>query len=603
MTTVGRRVSGFVVLAGLAAQGGGARADDAAVPASRWVSSEAVIYGEIPHPGVLFDRFQAARLRALVESVPGLKAAFEREDVRKLREAVYLVAERLGKPLDVAARELTGGGVVIAVEAPAKKGQDAGLILIVTPTDPDLLKKASSTLIDLARKDAEAKGQPDPIKSGDHRGVTGYQVGPKAVYAVVSGRLVVADRSDTLKAVVDRSMDGLPEGKTVESLSEWKALKPAAGSDVMKWAFARVARLHELDPKKFSVPEKPDTGATLLFGGWLETLRKAEWLGATATWTDDRLSAVLTMPAPKGGRAEAFKGYFPPKGQGAPALVNPPGTILSASLWRDLSAVWESRTDLLKPEDVQGLAGLDTFAGQFFGGRDFGSGVLGATTSDWRVVVALQDAKALKPVPDVILPAFALVVDLKPDDDDFAQRLKVAFQSFIGLVNIGAAQSKAPPLEMLSESFDGVTIATSRFMPPAPAGKDKDKPKAEDEKPAVNTRHNFTPSAVQVGNHFVIGSSLGLTRDLVKSLKNPGRSPEDGTLVAEADGPTLAKLVDANRTRLVMRNILEKGNGQAQAEGEVDLLASLLRYLGHARLGVKDGADVWRLNLDFKLGK
>ena len=150
------------------------------------------------------------------------------------------------------------------------------------------------------------------------------------------------------------------------------------------------------------------------------------------------------------------------------------------------------RADLLTPEAVQGLAQLDTFAGQFFGGRDFGTGVLGALTSDWRLVVAMQDYAAMSPVPDVKLPAFALVVDVRPDDEDFAARLKVAFQSFVGLANLGAAQSKAPPLELGSETFEGVTISTTHFM--APVNKPNNEAEDKDKGP-VHSRHNFSPSA------------------------------------------------------------------------------------------------------------
>ena len=252
------------------------------------------------------------------------------------------------------------------------------------------------------------------------------------------------------------------------------------------------------------------------------------------------MAAELILPVPPGGRGAAFRGFVPPEGSGAPALAKPPGMIASLSLWRDLSAVWESRADLFPPEAVQGLAQLDTFAGQFFGGRDFGTGVLGALTSDWRLVVAMQDYAAMSPVPDVKLPAFALVVDVRPDDDDFAARLKVAFQSFVGLANLGAAQSKAPPLELGSETFEGVTISTTHFMAPAKKASDE----AADAKEPVHSRHNFSPSAAQVGEHFILSSSLGLTRDLVKSLKSPGK-PDDATLAVEAEGAALAGLVDA----------------------------------------------------------
>ena len=67
-------------------------------------------------------------------------------------------------------------------------------------------------------------------------------------------------------------------------------------------------------------------------------------------------------------------------------------------------------------------------AGTFFGGRDFGTGVLGAIGENWTFVVADQDFDKMDPAPDVKLPAFAFVIELKPDDEEFATRLKSAFQ-------------------------------------------------------------------------------------------------------------------------------------------------------------------------------
>ncbi len=243
---------------------------------------------------------------------------------------------------------------------------------------------------------------------------------------------------------------------------------------------------------------------------------------------------------------------------------------------------------------MQQLAGLDSFAGQFFGGRDFGTGVLGSLGKDWRFVVANQDYEAMSPSPDVKLPGFALLVSMKPDDEEFAVRLQAAFQSFVGLVNIGAAQQKAPPLMLGSVQVNGVTISSSSYVTPA---KEKEAPEGP-----VGQRFNFSPSAFQVGNTFVLSSSLNLARSLVKALNEPSE-PSRETLVAEADGLALASLVRINREQLAMRNMLEKGNDRTKAESEVDLLAALLRYLGHGRLTVSDQETQSRLAIEFRLGE
>jgi hypothetical protein len=259
--------------------------------------------------------------------------------------------------------------------------------------------------------------------------------------------------------------------------------------------------------------------------------------------------------------------------------------IATLSLWRDFSGVWEARGELFPPEAQQGFAQLDTFAGQFFGGRDFATGVLGSIGTHWRLVVARQDVSALKPAPDIKLPAFAVVIDLKPGDQEFAQRLHAAFQSFIGLANLGAAQTKAPPLMIGSEDFEGVTITTSKFLPP----------KLTEGEP-IHQRHNFTPSAVQVGDRFILSSGIGLARDLVKAVNAPA-APGDFTLIAEADGVELAGLVDQNKTRLVEQNMLDKGNDRKKASEEIEVLSTLLKTLSHATLTAKDTPESLHLKL------
>jgi hypothetical protein len=557
---------------------------------ARWVGADATLYLEVTRPSAVLDQVLGEPFRAVAGAVPGVDKYAENNTFRTLQAAADVVVGRLDTTRDKALRDLTGGGIVLAVEAP--RGERPRGFVVITPTDPAPMLRALDALIEVARKDAADKGRPDPITRGEHRGVGGYALGGKGALAIVEGSLVVADTPETLRAVIDRALDG---GAIVDD-ALWKARRAEVAPEAVGWAFARLDRLRALDPKRFTLPEKLGPPPTFLFGSWLEAARKAPWASASLSWSDRRLAAELTLAAPEGGFGDAFAGFLPTKGAGAPGLVGPPGTIASLGLWRDLTAIWEARAELFAPEVVQRLAKLDTVAGQFFGGRDFGSGVLGALGTDWRLVVARQDEAGLDPAPDLKLPAVALIVDLKPDDGDFAQRLKVAFQSFVGLANLGAAQTQAPPLELGSETCDGVTILTSRFMKPKV-------PPADKGTEAVHYRHNYSPAAAQVGDRFILSSSVGLARDLIRVQKEP-RKPEDATLVAEADGAELARLLERDRARLVMRDMLRKGLDKPAAEAGFDGLLGLVRYLGHARLTVRDGegSDAVRLALDFALG-
>jgi hypothetical protein len=603
--------AGWLVVGVAATLVGGARAEPPR--AARLVGADAVVYAEVIRPTALIERVADEHFQETLAAIPGYAEALKGQNYRDFRAQVDFIAGLLGTTWEQGLGDLAGGGVAFAVE----EGTPTRAYLVVTPRDPDFLARAHAKLLALARKDAADKGKPDPIKQADYQGITGYSFGGKEAHAILDGQLVVANSPETLKAVIDRAAKTRHETRdtrhektpetpkapidrvvetdpaSITADADWQARRAEVAPEALAWGYARLDRLRRLDPKRFGVPERINPLATLLFAPWVESLRKAPWTAASLTWTEDRLGAELILPTPPGGYSEALTRFLPPKGSGAPALLRPPGTIASLGLWRDLSAAWEVRAELFPPEVLQGFAQLDTFAGQFFGGRDFGSGVLGSLSSDWRLVVADQDHGAMDPVPDIKLPAVALVADLKPDDEDFAVRLKAAFQSFVGLANLGAAQTKAPPLLLGSETLDGVTISTTQYLPPRKVEGAPDEP--------VHQRHNFSPSAAQVGNHFFISSSVGLARNLVKALRDPG-PPGAPTLVAEADGAALARLVERNRTRLVMQNMLEKGNDKPAAEREVGTLLSLLRDLGHARLTARDTPGAFRLRLDLALG-
>ena len=221
-----------------------------------------------------------------------------------------------------------------------------------------------------------------------------------------------------------------------------------------------------------------------------------------------------------------------------------------------MASIWEARGDLFPPESQQGFAQLDSFAGTFFGGRDFGTGVLGSLGKNWRLVVAKQDPTQISPRPDVLLPSFALIAEVNDDDPDFAQRLKAAFQSFVGVANLGAAQQKAPPLMLGTEDFEGQSISTARYLPP--------KERLADE--PVHQRFNFSPSAVQVGNQFVLSSSVALAKELVMPSRTLVRLP---TAEIEPIEPDLRRRGQGRGSRPVDRPKSRASDRRQHAQGRL----------------------------------
>jgi hypothetical protein len=549
---------------------------------------------EIPHPALVIDRITSPRIQHSLELLPQYRKFRQGPQFHQLQDVVTLVAGRLGMTWDRALRELTGGGIVATLSA--EPGREPRIEVIVTARDPKLLGRLNDVLLELARQDAKNKKMPDPVRTSDYRGTVVHVLGGEKTlaYAIVSGRLAIANATGDLERLIDRLQSKAPD-----------PAKPApAGSqarddgDVILRGHVDVDRLRELDPKKFTLPERPDPGIVFLLGSWYQALKRARALDATLRWSQTELAADVDLPLPKDARPASVKGYLPEAGHGAMPALKPPGTIASLSLWRDWATIWESRAELFKPEVVQGFAQLDTVAGQFFQTREFGD-VLGAFDPHWRLVVAQQDYAAMKPAPDQKLPAFAIVAELNGSQEDFAARLKIAFQTLVAISNVESAQKKGPVFELGSEVVDGVTIATTKYLV-SPQATSSSEPGAQ--------RYNYSPSVAQVGRHFVLSSSAGLARSLVKELKSieaSGQKPKDepATFTVEADGPELARLLYQNRSRMVMNTMLSRGDTKPDAEGRVGWILDLFRYLGHGRLVVTDTADRTRLQLKLDLGR
>jgi hypothetical protein len=573
-----------------------AQAGDRPTPTAPSMANEGpAITLEVPHPSLLIDRLSDPRIQQSLRLSSQYRKFRDGPQFRQIQAVAMLIAGQLHTTWDRALRDLTGGGIVATVSA--DPGRDPRLELVVTSRDPKLLERLNEVFLKMARKDARDKKMPDPVRTTDYRGTVLHVLGGDkvAAYAIVSGRLAVANSIKDLERVVDRLRADARTSVPTDRQG------PMARDDahVILRGHVDVERLKKLDPKKYTLPARPNTGVVFLFGSWYEALKRARSLDAAIRWSETELSADVDLGLPGDARPASVQGFVPGLQQGALSPLRPPGTIASLSLWRDWATIWESRADLLAPEVVQGLAQFDTLAGQFFGGREFGSDVLGAFDPHWRLVVAQQDHASMKPAPDLKLPAFAIVAELNGSQEDFAARLKIAFQSIVAISNVESAQKKGPVFELGSEVVEGITIATTKYLVPR---------RAESASEPGATRYNYSPSIAQVGRYFIFSSSTGLARSLVEELKAgtaPGkdRKDEPATFTVEADGPELARLLDQNRSRMVMQTMLGQGETKQDAERRAGQIVDLVRYLGHGRLVVADTADRTRLELKLDLKK
>ena len=177
-----------------------------------------------------------------------------------------------------------------------------------------------------------------------------------------------------------------------------------------------------------------------------------------------------------------------------------------------------------------------------------------------------------KPTPAVRLPAFALVLEMKKPDE-FTTHLQLAFQNSLSIANLGASQNGQPQFLSGTETYRNTSISRGQLMLP------KDAPR---ENGALQC--NFSPASARSGKHFIIGSTVGIVRDVIDQLQDAATQPVSENTIIEVDIEQVAAAFAENQTLLVSRQKLEQGGTQEEAEARVKKIFDIVRQFGKARL-------------------
>ncbi len=559
-------------------------------------ASEVPLYLTISEPGKLFAKeFRNPVFLNALKNIPTVGPQLENPQIDQLKAVLGALAATEDMSWLEMVQELFAGPAELAVAGPNK------LALTVRPKDPARLERLHNKLLEFVESDAQQKGTPSPVKRFEHGGQKCFSLAPNESHTILDGRFLLTGSEQSLKDAIDafhgQKKTESPLASDPGFKSAWEAAKPETRE---AWAFVNLEKLRTMNGGLY-VPEEYNPLMALLFGGWVEAYNKADWTGLALSWKDAKPSLEATMPVSSETAAGPIRTAFtPPAGTYAERPLTVPNQIGTLSLWRDLGKVWNVRDKIVAGPARQGLDGLDNGIGQFFGGRDFETGVLGSLKPDWRLVVAEQNLAALNPKPDLVLPSFAVCVGYDTKDEDFRQRWVIAFQSFVGVLNVVGAQEKAPAMVQNQEQYKGASIFSAAFLPPAKATDVKN----DAEKPAegVHIRHNFRPTLAIAGDKIVVSSTVEMARAVVDSLTSAPASdtPPDAAFL-EIDGQKLGKIVETNKERLVMQNMVEKGNGRKGAESEIGALEALVKGLNHATATASDTKDRFTLKLSFDL--
>lgn len=544
----------------------------------------AVVYAQLDRPAELVDLALDPALQQALERIPQYAAFFESQQWRELRAVVTMLEAKLGTNWREAITSLTAGGVAAAFDA-----QNQAVVLLLRTGDAQRLAKLHATIEQLVEQDAANKGNPSPMRRQPYRDLEAVSFGPGEMHVILGDVLAVANKPDVLRGVVDRYLADTAEG--LAATTPFRDTRAMIEGNPVGWAMVQVEPLRGLPPARQLLGLKADNPALpLFFGDLFENLRHSPAVTAALHVEGGRLALRIASPHDAQGVNPAVAGLFPTQaGDAAAPPLRPSGTVLSLSTYRDFGALWAARDALLQDQPAAQLAQADANLGQFFAGRDFGTQVLGELAAQIQIVVARQEFGGELPVPQIKLPAFAVVVRLK-NPDTFSPVMLVAYQKIVGLVNLAGGNQGQPQLLLTTEMHQGVAISKAEYLAP----------EAADAPGRIN--YNFSPACARVGDHFIVSSTAGLARDLVDGLlagEPDSKESLDHTL-AELDIHALIDVLRDNREALVAQNMLQQGNNRAQAEALVDGLLAAGEYLKNAslRLGTEPGTMVLELEVE-----
>lgn len=547
-----------------------------------------VAYAEISQPTRLLASVLDHPLRGRIESLDAVKQGLKSKQYQQLLLVVGLVEFQVGMPWKETVSALTEGGIYAGLDA-----ESQGVAVLFKARDEKTLEKVVNVFLKMARDDAKNKQRPDRIEEHSYRGVSAYKI-DDGIVARMGNWLLLSNKGELAKKIADRYMDDGASDCLGEN-PQFKAARQAIDGQaidgqVSSWAFVDTTALREKGIAKKLFQEKSDNPlAELLLGGVLATARKTPYATATLDLNDKRLAVAIQSPANPEWIPESREFFFGQDSDGvAPIPLRPSETLFSVEAFRDVSAWWLAKEELFEEEIVAKLSQADSQFSTIFSGLDFGEEVLGSLKAPMQIVVTRQNfAELTTPQPEIRLPAGALIVEFK-DPAKMARRLKVAYQSVIGFMNINLAQKGLPPLDIETEQRGEAKLVSASYLP------------EEGREGLIN--YNFSPSIAFVGDRLIISSTRELAIELAELAgKNEGdaQSSKLNTHVS-LDVAVLKQTLEDNRDQLVARNALEKGHSKQQAEREIGILLELLDAADDLSLRLALDGEQMVLGLDLQ---
>ncbi|HUG67283.1 MAG TPA: hypothetical protein VMM76_06010 [Pirellulaceae bacterium] len=541
-----------------------------------------VVYAELPQPVAVLEVIASHPLRSRIENLQGVRDAYKNKQFLEFKAVVAIVEAKIGQTWPHILRSVTEGGIAIGFDA-----RTQGVMLLVKARDEKAAPALLEVLLDVARAAGSDAGRPDPVKSGEYRGIKVYQA-DKARFAMLGQWLAVTNKPESGKAILDAYLDK-PE-MTLASNAQFQESRSKAVDAATAWGYVNIEPIRTGGVAKGLFAGKTDNPvAELLVGGLLDTLRHTPYVTASLTLDPQHTRLEFATPHQQEWTTEAREYYFGPDGSGrAPAPIQVEKQLLTLSTYRDVSTMWLRASDLFTDNVVDQLAKADSNLSTLFSGKDFGEEILGEVHPEIQLVVARQSYADQAPQPAIKLPAFAAIFRLK-EPETVGPDFRRTYQSLIGFLNIIGSMNGQPQLDLDIEKEDEYQLVSATYLPEKGATGG-----------GLKIHYNFSPSIAFVGEHFIVSSTTALARELVRAVSQGDKQTSELNSIVKLNASGVSDILADNRAQLVAQNMLAEGHSKEEAERTIGDLLDLLGTAESAsiELAVGDGS----LRASFEIG-
>jgi hypothetical protein len=555
-------------------------------PAIQWIPKDAVISLELTKPKALLELLSGEKATAAITALPLYQNQASTPKFKEFLNLINFMEITLDTDWRTALAKLTGGGITFAV------CPEDTVLLIIDAEDEDMLQKFHEILLNMARSEAGKQEQPNRVESTQYEDVTAWTFDGKEAHAIIGKRLVLANRPEGLKAVLELRANGASENLT--SKTAYQAARRAAGPDSVATVFADLLILKNI-PDIAGLLEQSSNNplAALTLAGIVEAVRDSSWLALGLDCEESKLILRASVDGKTTASTSPVAFALPGKpGEGILPNLSVPRRIAALSLYRDLHSFYAAKDDLF-PERTSGLIFFENMMGIFFSGRDLTNEVLIETKPEIRLVVAEQEYDPAIGTPQVKFPAFALIFRLR-HPEQFNEVAEEAWQKAVGLINFTRGQQAMPGL-IIDRPFQGKTKYTVAYFSTS----------GIEDKTNLDSRFNVRPALAMPGEYLILSSTDGLARDLIDTLHQETKQapkPLAGThSLVELEGGQLSSILEANRKTLIQGNMVDKGSTQEQAEANIDLFISLAKFLDLVKLRIGTHNGLTQADLEIKL--